>query len=90
MSADGDAEYAEYVARFDAAAEEILPVGGFAKFKGKLIKKLTAAEFSDKNKEYLELAGHYFQSLDRGDTINDVVVKLVRERAAELVLTSPV
>jgi hypothetical protein len=89
MAAD---EYAEYLARFDTAAGQgdATPVGGFAKFKGKLIKKLTAEEFADKNREYLELAGHYFHSLDRGDTINDVVVKLVRDRAAELVLTSPV
>jgi hypothetical protein len=84
-----DAEYAEYVARFDTAAGDTVAVGAFAKYKGRLIKKLTAEEFSEKNKEYLELASHYFHSLDRGDTINDVVVKLVRERAAELVLTSP-
>jgi hypothetical protein len=87
MAAD---EYAEYLARFDKAVEIDVPVGGFAKYKGKLIKKLDAAEFSEKNREYLELASHYFQSLDRGDTINDVVVRLVRDRAAELVLTSPV
>ncbi len=88
--ADDGAEYDDYIVRFDTAAGETTAVGGFAKYKGRLIKKLTADEFSDKNKEYLELAAHYFQSLDRGDTINDVVVKLVRERAAELVLTSPV
>jgi hypothetical protein len=82
-------EYAEYLARFDKAAENQVAVGGFAKFKGRLIKKLSAEEFAEKNREYLELATHYFQSLDRGDTINDVIVKLVRERAAELVLTSP-
>lgn len=89
MAAVAD-EYAEYLVRFDKAVDEDVPVGGFTKYKGKLIKKLDADEFSEKNKEYLELASHYFQSLDRGDTINDVVVRLVRERAAELVLTSPV
>ena len=87
MAAD---EYADYIARFDKAVEDDVPVGGFAKYKGKLIKKLAPDEFEVKNKEYLELASHYFQSLDRGDTINDVVVRLVRDRAAELVLTSPV
>jgi hypothetical protein len=85
-----DAEYREYVARFDKAVGETVAVGGFAKYKGKLIKKLTEGEFAEKNKEYLSMASHYFTALDRGDTINDVIVKLVRERAAELVLTSPV
>ena len=88
--ADDDAEYREYVARFDTAVGETVAVGGFSKYKGKLIKKLTLPEFATKNREYLELATHYFKALDRGDTINDVIVKLVRERAAELVLTSPV
>ena len=85
-------EYREYLARFDQTVEggDAVAVGAFAKFKGKLIKKLSPEEFATKNKEYLDLASHYFQALDRGDTINDVIVKLVRERAAELVLTSPV
>lgn len=88
MAAAAD-EYAEYLARFDKAAGDAVAVGAFAKYKGRLIKKMTAEEFAEKNREYLELAGHYLTSLDRGDTINDVVVRLVRERAAELVLTSP-
>jgi hypothetical protein len=88
MAAAAD-EYAEYIARFDKEAGDTVAVGAFAKFKGRLIKKMTAEEFADKNREYLELASHYLTSLDRGDTINDVVVRLVRERAAELVLTSP-
>lgn len=84
-------EYREYIDRFDKAVEgEPVAVGGFAKFKGKLIKKLAPDEFATKNKEYMDLASHYFQALDRGDTINDVIVKMVRDRAAELVLTSPV
>ena len=89
MAAD---EYREYIERFDKAMEqgETVAVGAFAKFKGKLIKKLAPDEFATKNKEYMDLASHYFQALDRGDTINDVIVKMVRDRAAELVLTSPV
>jgi len=65
-------------------------VGKFAKHKGRLIKKLAVDEFATKYKEYHDLASHYFESVDRGDTINDVVVKLVRDHAAELVLPSPV
>jgi hypothetical protein len=83
-------EYAEYLERFVAQIGEEVEVGTFAKFKGKLIKKLDPAEFGQLNTEYHELAAHYLESLDRGDTINDVVVKQVRELAAKLVLTAPV
>ncbi len=89
MADDLADEYQQYLTRFDAALGAV-DVGAFAKHKGKLIKKLDLDEFGAKSKEYLELASHYFESVDRGDTINDVVVKLIREHAATLVLPSPV
>jgi len=89
MAEDLTAEYDQYVARFDAQVGEV-EVGAFAKFRGRLIRKMDADEFGDRWGEYHELAGHYFQSVDRGDTINDMVVRLLRDHAASLVLTSPV
>ena len=89
MADDIAAEYREYLSRFDASLGEV-EVGKFAKHKGRLIKKMAVDEFAAKYKEYHDLAKHYFESVDRGDTINDVVVKLVRDHAAELVLPSPV
>jgi hypothetical protein len=89
MADDLADEYQEYLTRFDAALGAV-DVGAFAKHKGRLIKKLDAEGFAAQSKEYLELASHYFESVDRGDTINDVVVKLIREHAATLVLPSPV
>jgi len=83
-------EYAQYLQRFVTAIGEDVEVGAFAKFKGKLIKKLAAEEFGELHTEYHQLAAHYLESLDRGDTINDIVVKEVRELAAKLVLTAPV
>ena len=83
-------EYARYLERFAAACGGEVEVGAFAKFKGKLIKKVAFEEFGELHAEYHELAAHYLESLDRGDTINDVVVKQVRELAAKLVLTAPV
>ncbi|MCA9678029.1 MAG: hypothetical protein H6709_05080 [Kofleriaceae bacterium] len=90
MAEDLASEYDSYLQRFDAQVGEQVDVGAFAKFKGKLIKKLDAAEFAETYREYHELAGHYFESIDRGDTINDAIVKIVREAAAKLVLTAPV
>jgi hypothetical protein len=89
MAEDVAAEYAQYLQRFDAQVGEAEP-GAFAKFRGRLIRKLDLDEFTTRWGEYHELAGHYFQSIDRGDTINDMVVRLLRDHAATLVLTSPV
>jgi hypothetical protein len=89
MAEDLTAEYQQYLARFDAQVGEA-ELGAFAKFRGRLIRKLDLDEFTEKWGEYHELAGHYFQSVDRGDTINDMVVRLLRDHAATLVLTSPV
>lgn len=90
MAADPAQEYASYLERFAAAIPDETEVGGFAKYKGKLIKKLGPEEFAKVSAEYHSMASHYFESLDRGDTINDLVVRTIRDNAAILVLTSPV
>jgi hypothetical protein len=81
--------YAGYLLRWD---RDIGPfeIGAFAKFSGRLIKKMTAEEFALVHREYEALAGRYFESVARGDTVNDVVVRLLRDRAATLVQTPPV
>jgi hypothetical protein len=80
--------YHEYLARF---AEELgdIKVGAFTKFSGRLIKKLTFEEFTPAFLEYTEISDRYYDSLDRGDTINDVVLRILREKAANLVLKPP-
>jgi hypothetical protein len=89
--AKGDlvAQYREYLERFAAELGEG-NFGDFVKHKGKLIKKLAYDDFEPIYNEYHEVATAYFESVDRGDTINDIVVKLIRERAAQLILASPV
>ena len=82
-------EYREYLGRFDKELGTG-EFGDFVKHKGKLIKKLAYEEFESIYAEYHEVASAYFESMDRGDTINDIVVKLIRERAAQLILASPV
>ncbi|MBA3539740.1 MAG: hypothetical protein H0T79_08920 [Deltaproteobacteria bacterium] len=39
--------------------------------------------------EYTEIAHRYQESVDRGDTINDIVLRLLREQAATLVFSPP-
>jgi hypothetical protein len=87
---DPSEEYQQYLARFTAAVGEDVAVGSFVKFKGKLVKKMAFDEFAEVFDEYHKLATHYFESLDRGDTLNDIVVKTVRDHAATLILTAPV
>jgi hypothetical protein len=82
-------EYREYLARFDAEHTGT-DFGAFVKHRGRLVKKLRYEEFDPMYREFHEVAKNYFDSLDRGDTINDVVVKVLRERAIELFVDPPV
>ena len=80
--------YHQYLDRWQREAPNV-EVGAYAKFAGKLIKKLTFEEFTPILMEYLEMAGRYQESIDRGDTINDVVLKVLRDQAAKLMLAPP-
>ncbi len=82
------ARYQQYLDRVRAALGDV-PLGAFAKFGGHLIRKLTAEEFQAADREYAELSRQYHDSIDRGDTVNDVVLRLIREKAAVLLLASP-
>jgi len=81
-------EYQDYLTRFQGEYGD-QEFGAFVKFHGRLVKKLSYDEFEPLYKEYFEVAANYLESMDRGDTINDVVVKMLRDRAIELLLTSP-
>jgi hypothetical protein len=80
--------YREYLDRFMAELGEV-KAGAFAKFNGQLIKKLSFEEFTPAYLEYDEIVQRFTESLERGDTINNVVLKLVREKAANLLLKPP-
>lgn len=78
-------EYRQYLERFDA----LFPgteFGGYAKRGSRLIRKLRYEEFEPKWREYLQISKSYTGILERGDTINDVIVKLLRERSDELAI----
>jgi hypothetical protein len=80
--------YHQYLERFAREVGDI-EVGSFKKHQGKLIKKMSFEEFTPVLLEYLEMCERYQESVERGDTINDVVLKVIREQAATLVLQPP-
>ena len=80
--------YHQYLERFTREVGEI-HVGGFKKHAGKLIKKMSFEEFTPVLLDYLAMCERYTESLERGDTINDIVIKILREQAATLVLAPP-
>ena len=88
MLDDLPARYHEYLERF-AAKVGAHEVGAFAKYNSKLIKKLSFEEFTPAWLEYSELAEQYHASIERGDTINDVVLRVLRDKAATLVVDPP-
>jgi hypothetical protein len=80
-------EYQAYLARFDQLVGPIA-VGAYGKFHGKLVRKLAAEEFDAKYGELVTLAETYRKIIQRGDTLNDTLTKLLRERQTELLLDS--
>lgn len=88
MIEDLPGRYEEYLERCRTQLGD-LAAGAFVKFSGRLIKKLTFEEFTPAYLEYTELLDRYNESLDRGDTINDLVLRMLREKAAGLVLDPP-
>ena len=80
--------YLDYLARFESQVGA-LAVGAYGKFQGKLVRKLSAEEFGARHTEFATLDKTYRGILERGDTINDAVVRMWRERRAELLIDGP-
>lgn len=77
--------FREYVARFD---QEIGPkeFGQFGTWERQLVKKLKYDEFVDKYKQYKQMDDVYQGIVERGDTINDMMIHALREIASELLI----
>lgn len=88
MGEDLAQAYDAYLARFEAAIGQT-DFGVFVKHNGRLIQKMSYDDFASTYDEYCEMARKYRESLIRGDTINDIVVRLMRDRASHLILQSP-
>lgn len=85
-------EYRGYLARFEEKFGDI-EFGEYAKHpeqKGRMVKKLRYEEFEVRWAELAEVKRAYGEIIERGDTINDVLVRLLRERSDDLLLPRPV
>ena len=80
--------YQQYLERFRTTLG-VVEVGGFVKHEGQLVQKMTMEEFATQHREYQELNQLYLTAMERGDTINDMVVRLLREYAAKLIEKPP-
>jgi hypothetical protein len=78
-------QYRAYLKRFEEATGPC-EFGAYATHHGRLIKKMRFDEFSDKLREFQEVDRAYAAIMERGDTINDVLVRILRERSDELML----
>mgnify|MGYP001558474173 CR=1 FL=1 len=78
-------EYRLYLERFDS---KIGPCefGAYAKHEGKLIKKLRYDEFEPKWTEFQDVDRVFSEIMQRGDTINDALVRILRDGCAEFLL----
>lgn len=78
-------EYLAYLGRFEGEVGSVA-VGGYGKWRGTLVRKLSEREFNVRFGEYHELDRTYRRILERGDTLNDALTKILRERRTELLL----
>ncbi|HEX2691234.1 MAG TPA: hypothetical protein VHN14_31695 [Kofleriaceae bacterium] len=85
---DPQARYAEYLSRLTQEVGDIA-VGDLANWSGRLIHKMSFDEFTAAFTEYTDLLARYRESLARGDTVDDLVLKLLREQATDLVMPPP-
>jgi hypothetical protein len=72
--------YQLYLQRFEAA-------GG--KFAGAVVKKLSLEEFSTKWQDFVDIRNSYEAMLGRGLTVDNVLLRELRDRAKELVIELP-
>jgi hypothetical protein len=78
-------QYRTYLERFEQQVGNY-DFGAPAKWKGRLVKKLSYEEFEAKLGEFLKFDAVYREILQRGDTVSDTVLRLLRDRSAELLL----
>jgi hypothetical protein len=80
--------YTEYLERFTRELGDV-KYGEFTQYAGRAIRMLSFDEFAQTYSEYAELIARYQDSLERGDTVDDLMLKLMREQSAHLVFPTP-
>jgi hypothetical protein len=86
MSED-EQRYQSYLER--AVVLGAIEPGGYGKFDGKLVRKLNLDEFRERIKEYDALVSSYEKIVQNGHTLSNTLIRVLRERAAELLVQSP-
>ncbi len=61
-------------------------VGGYGKFGTQLVKKLSSTEFAKHWQDFVELRANYDRMMEMGLTVDNLILKLLRERASTLIL----
>jgi len=79
------AAFRQYVERFDTEIGH-KEFGQFGTWERQLIKKLKYDEFVEKYMQYKQMDEVYRGVIERGDTINDMMLHALKEIAAELVI----
>lgn len=77
--------FRQYVERFETEIGE-KEFGQFGTWERQLIKKLKYDEFVEKYLQYKQMDEVYRGVIERGDTINDMMLHALKEIAAELVI----
>jgi hypothetical protein len=80
--------YEDYLRRFEEELGQV-EVGAFVKHNGQLVQKLSSREFAEQRRSYEQLLATYERAMVRGDTINEAVVRILREGAAKLMQKAP-
>ena len=78
-------DYKAYLDRFQEQCGEV-DFGKYAKSARGMIKKLRYEEFVERFEKYNALAHRYDESIKRGDTINEAVLRIIRDATVELLL----
>lgn len=85
MPTDYDTEYARYTTRFDANVGSI-ETGQHGRYRGRLVKKFSQAEFVAKVEGYMALGQRFNAIVAAGDTMDDTLALDLRAMEVELVL----
>ena len=85
MATDFDKEFKRYTERFERLVGALQP-GQYGNYKGRLVRRFDAEQFSEKVNEYMALGQKFTESLSAGDTIDDAVTVDLRATEIELVL----
>lgn len=79
-------DYDEYIARFNERVGEIAE-GQYGNYRGRLVLRMSRAEFEARYRGYLDLGVRYGDMLSQSDTIEDSITVDLRAAEIELLIT---